>query len=206
MKTIFKQIRIDKDISEKDGFGVVFISSILMAVIIVFLTIEFEFPVYLIFILILIYVFFGRLQIRKLFSDWPRRKDIIGTLEVDENCIKIKNKSKNETINLSDLKSIYLHYNHIQGKLYASRDIIHNGLAELKLKTKDNKEQSIKFLIENEKQINDLKPIWKTIYLSGVFVREKMGKYEVKTVMFDGKLTDEKIRGLKTELNVDSFY
>ncbi|MEC7263670.1 MAG: hypothetical protein VXW38_08010, partial [Bacteroidota bacterium] len=113
---------------------------------------------------------------------------------------------ENEKINYSELKSIYLHYNHIQGKSYAAKDIIHNGLAEIKLKTKDDKEQSFKFLIENEKQLNELKPIWKKIYLLVVFIREKMGKYEVKTVMFDAKLTDAKIKSLKMELKVDSFY
>lgn len=206
MKSTFKQIRTEKDISEKDGFGFIFISSILIAAITVYLTIEYKIPIYLTFILILAYIYFGRLQIRKLFSDWARKEDIIGILEFDENGIELKSNSENEKINYSELKSIYLHYNHIQGKSYAAKDIIHNGLAEIKLKTKDDKEQSFKFLIENEKQLNELKPIWKKIYLLGVFIREKMGKYEVKTVMFDAKLTDAKIKSLKMELKVDSFY
>ena len=206
MKATFKQIRIEKDISEKDGFGINFISSILIAVITVYLTIEYKFPVYLTVILVMTYIFFGRPKIRKLFSDWVKKEDIIGVLEFNENGIEIKNEFENEKIYFSELKSIYLHYNHIQGKSYAARDIIHNGLADIKLITKQNKEKTFKFLIENEKQITKLKPIWKTFYLSGIFIREKMGKYEVKTVMFDAKLTDEKIKSLKTELNIDSFY
>ncbi|MEC7263161.1 MAG: hypothetical protein VXW38_05435, partial [Bacteroidota bacterium] len=99
MKSTFKQIRTEKDISEKDGFGVIFISSILIAAITVYLTIEYKIPIYLTFILILAYIYFGRLQIRKLFSDWARKEDIIGILEFDENGIELKSNSENEKIN-----------------------------------------------------------------------------------------------------------
>ncbi|WP_452225759.1 hypothetical protein [Lacinutrix cladophorae] len=170
------------------------------------MTKEFEFPVYLTVLGIFVYIFFVRSQIRKLFSDWTRKEDVIGLLEFSDNALIIDNSTLNEKIRFTDIESIYLHYNYVQGKQYAARDIIHNGLAEIILKTKNNKQKSFKFLIENKNQITDLKPIWRELYLLGVFIREKMGKYEVKTIMFDADLTDKKIKKLKTELNIDSFY
>ena len=106
----------------------------------------------------------------------------------------------------TELESIYINYNHIKGKSFSAKDIIHNGLAEIKLYTKDEELKKFKFLIENENQINDLKPIWKNLYLSGIFIREKLGNHEHKTIMFDGDLTDDKLKSLMTELQVSSFY
>ena len=206
MTVNFKLIKADKDISEKDGFGVTVISSVLLAILVVYLAKETEVPRYLVLLVVLAYFLFGRSQIRKLFSDWVKKDDIIGTLEFNNEEFLTTSLTKHEKLKYEDVASIFLHYNYIKGKQFAVKDIIHNGLAEIKINTKTGEHYIFKFLIENKNQIADLKPIWKQLYLSGVLIREKMGKYEVKTIMFDGKLTDDKIKSYKKDLNVTSFY
>ena len=190
MKVIFKQIDSKKDISEKDGFGVNLLSAFIVTAVSLGLMKVFRAPVYLIMTLIILYVFFGRKLVRNLFSDKVKKDDIVGDLEFNMDYFT----TQNEKVFYSDLKSINLQYNYIKGQQSHPKGIIHNGLAELRFRLKTGNEKLLKFVIENRNQIEDLKPIWKEIYLSGVFIREKMGKYEVKTVMFYADLTYEKIQ------------
>lgn len=206
MKATFKLVTYKKSMEEKDSFIVTVITSFILVMAGAYLVIELKINPFIIGILLIGYKYIIGPYIRKQFSDWVKEKDITGTVEFFDDYLEVKNNTNSTKIFYAELESIYINYNHIKGKSFSAKDIIHNGLAEIKLYTKGEELKKFKFLIENENQINDLKPIWKNLYLSGIFIREKLGNHEHKTVMFDGDLTDDKLKSLMTELQVSSFY
>lgn len=43
----------------------------------------------------------------------------------------------------------------------------------------------LKFLIETEQQLEELKPVWKDYYQQKIKIKEIMEKYEVRTLLFE---------------------
>jgi hypothetical protein len=206
MSVVFKLIRLDKDISEKENFGIRLLSSLfIVGVGILLIKVSFIPPIIVTPIVIILVPFARQLE-RKIFSNWVRRKDIIGELIFDEVSITWKDSEQMTRVPYVEIVSIDLRYNYIKGRRYAIRDFIHNGLSQMEVGTTKGKTETIKFLIEKEAQFNDLKPIWKSLYKMGVKIREKMGEVELKTILFDRGMSYDQIKKLKKELNVDSFY
>lgn len=206
MPAIFKQIRFDKDISEKENFGIRVIASLIITGFgVILIKVDLLQPIFVALFVVLLASLIWPLE-RKLFSNWVRVNDIIGDLTFDENMISWINGEQLIKVQYIDILSIDLRYNHIQGRKFAVRDIIHNGLAQIQLITKEGNTETVKFLIEREEQIQTLKPIWKNLYKMGIEIREKMGGVEIKTILFDSGMAYEQIRKLKKELNVDSFH
>ena len=149
----------------------------------------------------------GRPLTRKLFGDYAKKGDIIGKLTLDTTSMTSTNDNSNQVINCADISSLNLKYNYIQGQQFTYKDIIHNGLAHLSIRTKSNQTLQFKFLIETEEQLKALKPIWKEYYRQRIKIRESMGKYDIKTILFEkDNLSFDKMQELKKELNVESFY
>ena len=207
MAAIFKQIKDDKNISEKDGFGTIIISSFIIVGLGVFMIRLLNVNPFVTTLTMLALAWLGSPVTRKLFGDFAKKSDIIGELTFDTSSIVSTKDSSNEVLNCADLSSINLKYNYIQGQQFAYKDIIHNGLAHLTIQTKSKETLQFKFLIETEEQLRALKPIWKEYYRQRIMVRESMGKYDIKTILFEkDNLSFDKMQELKKELNVDSFY
>ncbi len=207
MTATFKQIKGDKDISEKEGFGTMVISSFIIVGFGVFVMKKFNVDPLIIGLTMLALAWLGRPLTRKLLGDFAKSSDIIGDLIFETNSITSTKLNSIEVINCIDLSSINLKYNYIQGRQFAYKDIIHNGLALLTFQTKSNQSLQFKFLIETEEQLKVLKPIWKEYYRQQIKIKESMGKYDIKTILFEKEnLSFEKMQELKKELNVENFY
>lgn len=207
MKISFKQIKDDYDISDKDGFGTIVLSSILILGLGITSIKVFNSNPLVTAIITIVSALFGRPLIRQFLGDFVNEKDFIGEITFSTSNITYAKSDNILTINNADISSINLKYNYIKGKQFEYKDIIHNGLSHLTITTKDNKIIQFKFLIETKKQLDDLKPIWKELYRLKIKIKESMGKYEIKTILFEkDSFSFEKIQELKKELNVDTFY
>jgi hypothetical protein len=207
MTVTFKQIKDNKDISEKEGFGTMVISSFFIIGLGVFMIKLLNINPIITGLTMLTLAWLGRPLTRKLFGDFAKKGDIIGELTFDITTINWTKDNSIQILSCADIVSLNLKYNYIQGRQFAYKDIIHNGLALLTIQTKNNETLKVKFLIEFEEQLTALKPIWKEYYKKGIRIRESMGKYDIKTILFEtDTLSFDKMQELKKELNVDSFY
>ena len=207
MTATFKQIKDNKDISEKEGFGTMVISSFIIVGLGVFMIKTLNVNPFVPGLTMLALALLGRPLTRKLFGDYAEKSDIIGKLTLDSTSITWTKDNSKKVLNCADISSLNLKYNYIQGRQFAYKDIIHNGLALLTIQTKSNQTLKVKFLIEAEEQLKVFKPIWKEYYRQRISIRESMGKYDIKTILFEkDTLSFDKMQELKKELNVDSFY
>jgi hypothetical protein len=150
---------------------------------------------------------FARSKSRKYLGDYAKETDIVGEVKFDIHSITWINGGKEEKVYTSEIIKINLNYNYILGRPFAYLDIIHNGLALLNIFTTSNQSISIKFLIERDQQLNELKPIWKEYYSQGIMIRERMGKDKLNTILFSkNELSFDKMQELKKELNADTFF
>jgi hypothetical protein len=78
-------------------------------------------------------------------------------------------------------------------------------MAQLVFTNASGQKQELKWLIENKEQLDAFKPILKAYYLMGINIQERMGKYAIKTILFDAELTHAKIQTYKKELNQTHF-
>jgi len=111
MTASFKQIRIDKDISEKEGFGTIILSSILILSVGILLLKQFNINPFIVGLIMLLSAFIGRPLMRKFYSDNTSKKDIIGTLSFSTDKISSKSDLINLTININNITAFNLCYN-----------------------------------------------------------------------------------------------
>ncbi len=207
MAVSFKLIKDDKDISEKEGFGTIVVSSFLIVGIGILMIKSFNVNPIITGLTMLGLGWFGRPLTRKMYGDFAKKADIIGVLTLDTALITWDKDNSPVAVNSTDILSLTLQYNYIQGRQFAPKDIIHNGLSILTIQTKSNQTLQVKFLIETEDQLTVLKPIWKEYYRQGIMIQESMGKYRIKTIVFENAdISYDRIQALKKELNVESFY
>ncbi|MBK9636779.1 MAG: hypothetical protein IPO63_02835 [Bacteroidetes bacterium] len=207
MNLKFKRIKDDKDISEKEGFGTMVISSFIVVGLWVLMIKTFNVNPFVAGLTMLTLAWLGRPLTRKLLGDFAKKSDIIGELTLDTTSITWTKDKTNKILSCADISSLNLKYNYIQGQQFTYKDIIHNGLAQLTIQTKSNQTWQVKFLIETTEQLKVFKPIWKEYYRQGIKIRESMGKYEIKTILFEkDNFSFDKMQELKKELNIDSFY
>lgn len=206
MAVVFQQIGAEKDISEKESFGTIVISALLILGLGIVLLRSIELHPLIVSAIMLALLWGGRPLTRKLYPDWAKTGDIVGELSFEESRLEYLHNGASRSIAYSDIAAIQLHYNYIQGRQYAARDIIHNGLAEILISTKEDEHLSIKFLIENEEQLEKLKPVWTSLYRKGIRMRERMGRHKVKTIMFEANVSYQKLQNLKEELHCQDFY
>lgn len=203
----FKQLRSDIDISEREGFRTIFIASVIVAFATLYCVKELKIHPLIVTAIILWLSFFGRSLFRPFLGDFAKVLDVCGELSFGESSITWKSLDSLLHVDLGDIASINLRFNFVQGKQFAYKDIIHNGMAHLTLHTHAGQTYDIKFLIERSEQLKLLKPIWKQYYRYGIKIRESMGKYNKKTILFElSDLSYSKMQAQKKELNVDSFY
>ena len=207
MTIVFRQIRDEMDIAEKESFGTILLSSIIILSIGLFFLIELHANPFITTIIMIFFAWFGRPIFRKFYGDFAKKTDFIGKVTFDENSICYLKDKKERKVNFNEINSINFNYNYVQGKQFAYKDIYHNGLTHLLITTNSKQEISIKFLIEKEQQLKNLKPIWTNLYKQGIKIKESMGKYNVKTILFDSSdsFSYEKIQELKKDLNIDTI-
>ena len=185
MGVTFKQVSENKDISEIEGFGTILVSSFIIVGIGLFMIKIANIHPIVTVLTMLALGWLGRPLTRKLFGDYANNSDIIGELALDTTSITWINNNGIQVLNCSDIDSIILRYNYIQGQQFAFKDIIHNGLAIMTIQTKLNHTAHVKFLIETKQQLEELKPVWKDYYQQKIKIKEIMGKYEVRTLLFE---------------------
>lgn len=201
----FKRIRNDKDIREKEGFGTQFISSLILVGLHILALVYFHVSISLVTFSLIIFAFAFRPLTRRFYPDWARKKDIMGDVCFDSNQVKSTFSNEEIIIELRQISSLDFTYNYIQGKQFSTRDIIHNGMAQMVFTYSTGEKQELKWLIENKKQLDAFKPILKAYYLLGINIQERMGKYAIKTILLDAELTHAKIQEYKKELNQTHF-
>ena len=206
MSAKFNLIHPDKDISEAEGFGTIFISAIVIVSVVVVSLLYFRIPPMAGWLILMFLAFGFRPLTRRFYSDWVKDVDIIGELIFDVDSIKWSGEQINETIEVAHISTIDLVYNYVKGRQFSYKDIIHNGLARIVVKMDSGKMITLKYVIEKTAQIDSLKLIWREYYRQGIKIRESMGKYEVKTILFKGNLSFEDIKKFKEELNTEQFY
>jgi hypothetical protein len=157
----------------------------------------------LIYILIFLALAYSTKLIRKFYKDWVVKKDVIGIVKFETEKITIS--TDTEEILTSDILNIKLIFNYIQGKQYHSRDIIHNGLAKIKIISKAYIETDIVFLIETKSQLENLGKILKEYYRKQIKIDEFLGRNKVKTFLLRPNWKYEEKQKLKRELKLDSI-
>ncbi|WP_299254360.1 hypothetical protein [uncultured Cytophaga sp.] len=207
MQTSFKQIRPDKDIVDRDGSVAIMIFAFISVGLIVFLIKVVDLHPLLIFFIVLPILLFGKSATRKYYGDWAKQTDIVGQLIFDLDFIQWMNNGTEETLPVSNIQKLKLRYNYIQGDSFGYKDITHNGLAQIEIHIDSCLPIHIKFLIVTTDELNNLIPIWKEYYKRGIIVKEYMGKYEFRTILFKSDIMPSgKMQELKKELNVENFY
>jgi hypothetical protein len=153
--------------------------------------------------IVLIGIFLLR-RMRRYFPDWTSKKDKIGEIEFKEQILKFDN--FDNQINYSDVKKINFRYNFIKGRNFTSRDIIHNGLAELKITTNNSEIIKFKFIVESEEQFKFLKSVFKYWYKQGIEIREEFTNQKIKTVCLEviGNKSYTEIQKLKNEIKKEA--
>lgn len=146
MGATFKQVSENKEISEKEGFGTILVSSFIIVGIGLFMIKIANIHPLVTVLTMLALGWFGRPLTRKLFGDYANNSDLIGELVLDTTSISWINNNSIQVLNCSDIDSINLRYNYIQGRQFAFKDIIHNGLAIMTIQTKLNHTAHVKIL------------------------------------------------------------
>jgi hypothetical protein len=143
---------------------------------------------------------------RKLLQDWPRQRDVIGELHVNEHgLVQIKERERDPLL-FMDIRSAVFEHNHIQGEPLGPRDIAHNGIATLRMTLKNGQERTIKFLIERKDQVPDVELLLRAMYTKGISLKEYAGRLRLKTILFKHGRSYAEVQDLKKELGVDGFY
>lgn len=143
---------------------------------------------------------------RKLRSDWPKGKDVVGELRVDEQgLIQIRDGDEAQ-IPYKNIRSALLEHNHIKGEPLGPKDILHNGIATLTITMKSGEQEMIKFLVENRDQVPAMEHLLRTMYKLGIPLREFAGRLRLKTILFKHGRSYADIQALKKDLGVGGFY
>jgi hypothetical protein len=139
--------------------------------------------------------------IRRFYSDWTGAKDVIGNIKITSD--RINSEKYNKEILISEITSLELRQNFIKGKRYRLRDIIHNGLAELKVKLKNGEDLKLVFLVENKEQFEYLGTTLKEYYRKKIDIKETMFNSELRTILLKPHWHFKDLQNLKNELNID---
>lgn len=201
---LFKQMRDDINLSEKK-------QALYSLIILIVLTVSFLLADYLSeknniepglgFVIALVFAF----SITFIFlRDKVKEKDVIGEVKFEKTSISFMKEGVQTSIRTEKLSAISIKYNYILGEqLFGNRDITHNGLTLLALKTKTGETIEVKLVIEKQSQIDSLIPIWKEYYRQNLKIKERL--LNKQTICFKRKLSNEAIQDLKNELGVSSF-
>jgi hypothetical protein len=207
MKVVLKQIRNDKAIADLEKDGYQFFYAFVGTGLTLMLVILSPFPIFVSLIIGLALVFIVRPQVRKLYGDFAKEKDYVGDVVFEDDKISWQEGDDLKSVVLGVLASIEIHHNFVQGQAYVRRDIIHNGLAEIKLVGNDGSEHKFKFVIHTSDQIEALRLCWKHYYCAGINVKEFMGNGRIKSVLFSPiPMGHAERQALKDELKIDRFY
>ena len=194
----FNQISDEFLIENRDNFFWMLIGAIALTIILVLLQQKMQFSKIALIPLVIIGVLFLR-RSRRLLPDWISNKDKIGEIEFGEKTIQVSNNGRQ--IKYNEIENIYFRYNFIKGRNFAPRDIVHNGLAELNLTTKNGKIKTLKFVIETEEQFEYLKTVFKKWYIQGTEIKEEFTNQKLKTICLGviGNKSFKEIQELKKE-------
>ncbi|WP_075590158.1 hypothetical protein [Labilibacter marinus] len=198
-------IKKSKRTKEINSFYLVILPIFIYALVIIplgFLGIHSTILIALLGILIFVDINYGR----TLFPDWIKEDDIIGNVIFTEDRLTRVGKKVKFELEFKEFSEITFYHNYIKGQRFSSKDIKHNGLARLEINFKNGNKESVKILIENGKQLNDLKLVLRVWYKMGIRTKEYMGHSELKTILFKSDHSFDEIQRLKKELNVSSFY
>jgi hypothetical protein len=199
----FKQILDEFPIENKDNFNWSIVGAIVITIILVLIQQKLQFSKFALIPIVLFSVFILRRK-RRLFSDWTSDKDRIGEIDFEEKSI-IFDKHNNQ-IRYQDIAKIDFRYNYVKGRNFAQKDIIHNGLAELRITQKNDEVRRIKFIIETKEQFEFLKLRFKQWYQSGIEIKEEFTDQKINTIcleMIENKSYVE-VQQLKNELKKDA--
>lgn len=104
---------------------------------------------------------------------------------------------------IETITTVQLHYNYVKGMTYVYRGPLNSGLSELVLHDRDGNRHSLKFLIEQKGQLPALEAFLRTLYRSGITVREQFGHHGSAIVLLKPDRSFKEIQALKKELGVD---
>ena len=202
----FKLIRPDKDIRERGDLRGRLLTA-LLAILSAAIPALLGLPATWAGVAVLIAAFGWRRYIRSTYSDWPRAQDVIGELIVEPTGLIRSDKNGARTSHpIEAITAVHLHYNYVKGMTYVYRGPLNSGLSELILHGRDGSRHSLKFLIEHKGQLPALEAFLRTLYRSGIPVREQFGRHGSAMVLLKPDRSFQEIQALKKELGVDGFY
>lgn len=188
----FNQISNTCPIDNSANFFWISVGTVILAIVLFLFQQRFQFSKTSLIPLILFCVFILK-RSRSFLPDWTNSKDKIGEVEFVEKVIQINNTGNQ--IKDSEIDAIYFRYNFIRGRNFAAKDIIHNGLAELKLTIKSGDIKTLKFVIETEEQFDYLKTVFKKWYNQGIEIKEEFTNQKLKTICLN--VNYQKTKGMQ---------
>jgi hypothetical protein len=202
MKAIFNIISKKTPIRNQAGFAYFAIGTIVSTSFLLWISQQYKPGKLVLFVLVIIAVLLFRFSRRSL-TDWIKKKNYTGELQLDSDEIRILEKNKIEIIKIKELVKLKLIHSHIRGEQFGKGSTF-NGIAEINLQTKDQKSKLIKFIIENKDQFSNFKQVLKSWYLRGLNIEEYFSEGKLKSLNLEvvGNKTFEEIQKIKEELNL----
>lgn len=201
----FKLIRPDKDMRQPGAMSVRLFTALLVITSTAIMAMM-GLPATWAGVAVLISAFGWYRWIRSMSTDWPRSQDVIGELLIEPTRLIRSDTSGAQTSHsIETITTVHLYYNYVKGMTYVYRGPLNSGVSELVLHDRGGSRHSLKFLIEQKEQLPALEAFLRTLYRSGIPVREQFGHHGSAILLKPGRSFQE-IQALKKELGVDGFY
>jgi hypothetical protein len=184
------------DISNRDGLGRRFVIAIISMAILFGLiyVLPFGWSLFLFFfVLIIVNRWTRRMQ-----KDWVTPRHCKGQVNFSDLTIVIPTLSVK--IQLKDISQIKLLGDYYQGFTIGSRDIVHNGLYDIIITSKDGQQGHFKFIVFNKNEFQELTEFFELLYSNfKIDIAERIGSERMTGFLLRHDRTYKNIQELKQQ-------
>lgn len=191
-------LREDFDGTERAGTLIWFLSGTLTAAFSVFLL--FIVGPFAMILAMGIGILFSNRWMHSALSDWASKKDFIGKVVLG-NTIETNIEGVRRTITLAQGDRVRLETHHKQGKPRVWKDVIHNGVGTLTIYD-GTTPTTIKFLVRNKGEMNELVEVLRSWYRAGYQVVETFGGPSLSVFLMRDNWPYDELRSAKSELGL----
>lgn len=134
--------------------------------------------------------FFTSWITRRLCSDWAKEKDFRGEIQLFDNYISTGNGLETS---IQEIDSIEIISNYYRGFAQNNRDVTHNGLTQLRVKS-SIESYDVKFLISNKEEFQQFLSILRFWYGQDVLIKEYFTEQKLHCFLLDPTMTYKELQ------------
>jgi hypothetical protein len=116
-----------------------------------------KFSVIVLIVLLLLSIYIADKYVRRLYPDWPKSRNFIGSILFTKENITIKRNNGQLQLQTSDISEFIIFWDHYRGFKISNHDDERNGNALIYLKCNDGKVSVFKFNVASKREFEDLK-------------------------------------------------